>query len=153
MERAGPGHRALAIIAVLVALGYLLGALAPVLTPFMFGAILSYVGTPVVAWLSKRGASPSCRRGAGDSGDRCFCGRHGAGGGAAGVVRGDADCREMPDLLTKIQDQWLPWINQTLGTAFSFDLSQLKTLAKDNAGAVGGLSAKLAARCSLAGRW
>ncbi|HOB02178.1 MAG TPA: hypothetical protein PLD41_11725, partial [Casimicrobium huifangae] len=49
-----PGHRALAIIAVLVALGYLLGALAPVLTPFMFGAILSYVGTPVVAWLEAR---------------------------------------------------------------------------------------------------
>ena len=32
-----------------------LGALAPVLTPFMFGAILSYVGTPLVAaWLEAR---------------------------------------------------------------------------------------------------
>ena len=46
----------------------------------------------------------------------------------------------------------LPWINQTLGTAFSFDLTQLKTLAKDNAGAVGGLSAKLAGSLQFGGQ-
>lgn len=147
-----PGHRALAIIAVLVALGYLLGALAPVLTPFMFGAILSYVGTPVVAWLEARRVPRAAGAVLVILAIAAFVG--GMVLVVAPLVSSEVTriAEKMPDLLTKIQDQWLPWINQTLGTAFSFDLSQLKTLAKDNAGAVGGLSAKLAGSLQFGGQ-
>ncbi len=147
-----PGHRALAIIAVLVAIGYLLGALAPVLTPFMFGAVLSYVGTPVVAALEARRVPRAAGAVLVILAIAAF---------AAGMVLVVAPLvsseiarigEKLPELLTRAQEQWLPWINQTLGTAFSFDLSQLKTLAKDNAGAVSGLSAKLAGSLQFGGQ-
>jgi len=147
-----PGLRALAIIAMLVALGYLIGALAPVLTPFMFGAILSYVGTPVVAWLEKRripraaGAVIVIVAIAGFLGGLVLV--------VAPLVSSEVAriSEKLPELLTKVQEQWLPWINETFGTALSFDLSQLKTLAKDNAGAVSGLSAKLAGSLQFGGQ-
>lgn len=147
-----PGHRALAVIAVLVAVAYLLGALAPVLTPFMFGAILSYVGTPVVAWLEARRVPRAAGSVLVILAIAAFVG--GLVLVVAPLVSSEVTriANKMPELLTKIQDEWLPWINQTLGTAFSFDLSQLKTLAKDNAGAVGGLSAKLAGSLQFGGQ-
>lgn len=147
-----PGHRALAVIAVLVAVGYLIGALAPVLTPFMFGAILSYVGTPLVAALELRRVPRAAGAVLVILAMAAFVG--GMVLVVAPLVSSEVAriAEKMPELLTKIQDDWLPWINQTLGTAFSFDLTQLKTLAKDNAGAVGGLSAKLAGSLQFGGQ-
>jgi predicted PurR-regulated permease PerM len=144
--------RALAVVALLVALGWLVSALAPVLTPFMFGAILSYVGTPVVAWLEHRRVP----RGAGAVivivAIAAFV------GGLVLVVAPLVSSEvarigeKLPEVITRIQEQWLPWINTTFGTAFSFDLSQLKSLAKENAGAVGGISAKLAGSLQFGGQ-
>jgi predicted PurR-regulated permease PerM len=147
-----PGLRALAVIAALVAFGFLIGALAPVLTPFMFGAILSYVGTPVVAALEKHRIPRAAGAVVVIVAIALFL------GGLMFVVAPLISTEvtrigeKLPELLTKIQEEWLPWLNQTFGTAFSFDLSQLKTLAKDNAGAVGGLSAKLAGSLQFGGQ-
>lgn len=147
-----PTLRALAVLAGLVVLGWLLGALAPVLTPFMFGAILSYVGTPVVTWLAARRVPRAL--------------------GAVmvivtviGLLMGfvlviaplvsneiSQIAAKSPELLTKAQTVWLPWINRQLGTDISFDLTQLKALAQDNAGALGNISAQLAGSMKLGGQ-
>ncbi len=148
-----PSLRAFMIIAVLVALGFLLQALAPVLTPFMFGAILSYVATPAVTWLAERRVP----RAAG-----AVLVIVAIGATFAGLVLVVAPlvsteisqiAAKLPELLTRIQTEWLPQVNRVLGTAFSFDLTQLKTLAQDNAGALGDLSANLAGSVKLGGQF
>ena len=48
--------------------------------------------------------------------------------------------------------EWLPWVNTKLGTTFSLNLGQLKSLVQDNAGAVGDLSAQLAGSLKLGGQ-
>lgn len=147
-----PALRTLAIVAALVATGFLIGALAPVLTPFMFGAILSYVGTPLVAWLEKHRVPRAAGAVLVIIAMTAFL------GGLLLVVAPLVTAEiarigeQLPVLLTKAQDDWLPWINQTFGTAISLDLTQLKTLAKDNAGALGGLSSKLAGSLQLGGQ-
>ena len=147
-----PGLRALAIVAVLLAFGFLVAALAPVLTPFMFGAILSYVGTPVVARARMRRVPRAAGAVVVIIAIAAFLG--GLVLVVAPLISSEIAriAEKLPELLTKIQEQWLPWLNTTFGTAFSFDLSQLKTLAKDNAGAVGGISAKLAGSLQLGGQ-
>ena len=147
-----PGLRALAIVAALVAFGFLVNALAPVLTPFMFGAILSYVGTPVVAWLERRRVPRAAGAVLVIIAIAAFMG--GLMLVVAPLISSEISriAEKLPELLTKVQEQWLPWLNATFGTAFSFDLTQLKTLAKDNAGAVGGISAKLAGSLQFGGQ-
>ena len=148
-----PTIRALLIIALLVALGYLFQALTPVLTPFMFGAILSYVAAPIVAWLAARRVPRAL----------------GAvlvivalGAVMAGLVVVVAPlvsseiaqiAAKLPELATRAQKDWLPQINGVLGTSFAFDLSQLKSLAENNASALGDLSASLAGSMKLGGQF
>jgi predicted PurR-regulated permease PerM len=136
-----------------VALGFLLHALAPVLTPFMFGAILSYVATPAVTWL----AAHRVPRAAG-----AVLVIVAIGATLAGLVLVVAPlvsaeisqiAAKLPELLTRVQTEWLPQVNRGLGTSFSFDLTQLKTLAQDNAGALGDLSANLAGSVKLGGQF
>ena len=148
-----PSVRAFMVIAVLAALGLLLHALAPVLTPFMFGAILSYVATPLVSWLAARRVP----RAAG-----AVLVIVAIGATFAGLVLVVAPMvsteisqitARLPELLTRIQTEWLPQVNRALGTSLSFDLTQLKTLAQDNAGALGDLSASLAGSMKLGGQF
>ena len=148
-----PSVRAFMIIAVLVALGFLLQALAPVLTPFMFGAILSYVATPAVSWMAARRVPRS-------AGAVLIIVAIGA--TFAGLVLVVAPlvsteisqiAAKLPELLTRVQTEWLPQVNRMLGTSLSFDLTQLKTLAQDNAGALGDLSASLAGSMKLGGQF
>ncbi|TAG47575.1 MAG: AI-2E family transporter [Betaproteobacteria bacterium] len=147
-----PSWRALAVIALLVLLGLLVQALAPVLTPFMFGAILSYVGAPVVSWLNHKGVP----RAAG-----AVLVIVAIAGFVAGMVLIVAPlvssevsriATKMPELLTEAQTKWLPWINQTFGLALAFDLTQLKQLAADNAGVLGDITSKLAGSAKLGGQ-
>ena len=147
-----PGLRALAIVFTLIAFGFLVNALAPVLTPFMFGAILSYVGAPVVAWLAERRVPRAAGAVLVIIAIAAFLG--GLMLVVAPLITSEISriTEKLPELLTKIQEQWLPWVNATFGTALSFDLSQLKTLAKENAGAVGGISAKLAGSLQFGGQ-
>ena len=147
-----PSLRALAIVAALAAFGFLVNALAPVLTPFMFGAILSYIGAPIVAWLARRRVPRTAGAVLVIIAIAAFMG--GLMLVVAPLVSSEISriTEALPALLTKIQEQWLPWLNATFGTAFSFDLTQLKMLAKDNAGAVSGISAKLAESLQFGGQ-
>ncbi len=147
-----PTLRAMLIIALLVAAGWLVGALAPVLTPFMFGAILSYVGTPIVAALAARRLPRAL--GAVLVIVAIFGLLLGFVLVIAPLVTNEITqiAAKTPELLTKAQTVWLPWVNQRLGTDFSFDLTQLKSLAQDNAGALGNISAQLAGSMKLGGQ-
>jgi predicted PurR-regulated permease PerM len=147
-----PSWRAVALIAGLLLIGLLIQALGPVLTPFMFGAILSYVGAPLVTWLAKKRVP----RAAG-----AVIVIVALVGFVAGMVLVVAPlissevariAEKMPELLTRAQTEWLPWLNQTLGLSLSFDVSQLKTLATENASTLGDITAKLAGSAKLGGQ-
>ncbi len=146
-----PTMRAVVVAALLIALGFLIGALAPVLTPFIAGAILSYIAAPVVVWLAAHRVPRA-------GGAVLIVLMMGAliGGLVLVVVPLVSSeisqiTKKMPELITRAQTEWLPWVNAQLGTSISFDLTQLKSLVQDNAGAVGDLSAKLAGSLTLGG--
>ncbi len=147
-----PTLRALVIAGILVALGYLIGALAPVLTPFIAGAILSYIAAPVVAWLAARRVP----RAAGAILIVLTMGALIAGLVLVVVPMISSEisqiAKKMPELITRAQTEWLPWVNSRLGTTIAFDLTQLKSLVQENAGAVGDLSAQLAGSLKLGGQ-
>jgi predicted PurR-regulated permease PerM len=147
-----PSWHLVAVIASVVLAGLLIQSLAPVLTPFMFGAILSYVGAPAVAWLAKKRVP----RAAG-----AVAVIIALVGFVAGMVLVVAPlissevariAAKMPELLTRAQTEWLPWVNKTFGLALAFDLSQLKELATENAGAIGDITSKLAGSAKLGGQ-
>jgi Predicted permease len=48
------GAKILILAIVLFGLGWLIAELGPVLTPFLFGAILAYIGLPAMTWLENR---------------------------------------------------------------------------------------------------
>lgn len=147
-----PTLRALIVAGVLVAFGWLFAALAPVLTPFMFGAILSYVGTPAVAWLASHRVPRTI--GAVLVIVACVAMLMGFVLIIAPMISTEISqiAAKSPELVTKAQTVWLPWINQQLGTEISFDLTQLRVLAQDNAGALGNISAQLAGSMKLGGQ-
>ena len=147
-----PTLRAVVVAGLLIAVGYLIRALAPVLTPFIAGAILSYIAAPVVAWLAARRVPRS-------AGAVMIVLTIGA--LIAGLVlvvvplvsnEISQIATKMPELLTRAQTEWLPWVNAQLGTSISLDLTQVKSLMQDNAGAVGDLSAQLAGSLKLGGQ-
>jgi predicted PurR-regulated permease PerM len=151
-QQLSPSWHAFAVIAAIVAVGYLVSALAAVLTPFAIGAILSYVGAPIVAWLEKRRIPRSV----------------GAVvvivafvGFIAGMIlvvaplvsREIANISEkFPELLARAQDEWLPWVNQTFGLSLSLDFSQLKTLATENKDVVTDITTRIAGSAKLGGQ-
>jgi predicted PurR-regulated permease PerM len=151
-QRLSPSWHAIAVIAGIVLFGYLIQALAPVLTPFAFGAILSYVGAPIVAWL----ASKRIPRAAG-----AVIVIVAFVGFIAGMVLVVAPlvsneittiAEKFPDLLARAQTDWLPWINQTFGLSLSLDFSQLKTLATENKGVVTDITSRIAGSAKLGGQ-
>ena len=148
-----PSLRALMTLALLVALGYLVQTLAPVLTPFMFGAILAYVGTPVVAWLAARRVPRAL------GAVLVIATMAAALSGLVLVIAPLVSSEisqigaKLPDLLTKAQNEWLPRLNAALGLSLSLDLSQVKTLVQENAGALGNMSASLAGSMKIGGQF
>lgn len=117
----------------------------------MFGAMLSYVGTPAVAWLAR--IVPRTI-GAVLVIVACVALLMGFVLIIAPMISTEISqiAAKSPELVTKAQTVWLPWINQQLGTEISFDLTQLRALAQDNAGALGNISAQLAGSMKLGGQ-
>ncbi len=151
-QRLSPSWHAIAIIASVVLFGYLIQALAPVLTPFAFGAILSYVGAPIVAWLARQ----KIPRAAG-----AVIVIVAFVGFIAGMVLVVAPlvsneitsiAEKFPDLLARAQNDWLPWINRTFGVSLSLDFSQLKALATENKSVVTDITSRIAGSAKLGGQ-
>jgi predicted PurR-regulated permease PerM len=142
----------LVLVAMVAAFGWLLQVLAPALAPFMFGAILAYVGTPAVAWLARHRVPRVV-------GALLVIVTFAALLFGLVVVVAPLVSNEIaqisakaPDLISRVQTEWLPWLNQTFGLTLAFDLSQLKTLAQENAGALGQLSSQVAGSLKLGGQ-
>jgi predicted PurR-regulated permease PerM len=147
-----PSWHAMAAIAGVVLFGFLIHALAPVLTPFMFGAILSYLGAPIVAWLAAKGVSRTIGAVLVIVAFISFI---------AGLVLVVAPlianeisviAEKFPEVLSRVQNEWLPWVNQRFGTAFALDLAQFKTLASENKDALSEIGARLAGSAKFGGQ-
>lgn len=114
--------------------------LGPILTPFFAGAILAYLGSPLVEWLSRRKVSRTL--------------------GTLMVllillaaifvllfiliplIQSEAKtiAQRMPELLERFSETLLPKIESWLGISLSLDVNSLRTLIADNLNSVQSLS-------------
>jgi len=106
--------------------------LGPVLTPFLIGAILAYVGTPLVEW----GARHNVSRGLATTLVVALF-------GILLLVlfliliplvqtEIALAARRLPELVGQLVARVAPWIEQNLGITVAFDLESLKTLIAEN---------------------
>ena len=116
----------------LVVLYFALTELGPVLTPFLIGAILAYLGTPLVNALERRGV----HRGLGTTLTVLLFAVALLGLLLVLVPLVQAEVslvmKRMPELLTQANERLLPWINQVLGVTVTLDLATLRQVLADN---------------------
>ncbi len=144
--------RALVMLALLLALGWLIDALGPILTPFLFGAILAYIGAPIMNALE--------RRGVGRTAGAVLVIAALVGflialvGVVAPLIASEVNriARALPDILNRAQTVWIPWLNATFGLALSLDLSALKTLASEHTDVLGPLSQRFLGSLKVGGQ-
>ena len=118
-----------AAVAVFVALVWAIG---PILSPFMFGAVLAYIGSPIVGWAARHGVPRIL--------------------GAllvvvfmvgllialalilAPMVQTEAAtiARRLPDIADKLNTRFVPWLRENWGVDLAFDAATLKGLIADN---------------------
>jgi predicted PurR-regulated permease PerM len=126
--------------------------LGPVLTPFLVGAILAYLGTPLVDRAAARGVPRTL--------------------GALLVVLGfgliilalvlvliplvqaevTLAAQRLPDLLSQLVGQVTPWVEQRLGVHLAFDLETVRTFVAENAEGARALSLRLLSGVRAGGR-
>ena len=118
-----------AAVALFIGLIYLLG---PILSPFLFGAILAYIGSPLVKWGARHRVPRML--------------------GALFVVAGmiaviatlflilapmvqteaAAIARRLPELADRFNERFVPWAQQRFGIDLQFDAASLRTLIAEN---------------------
>jgi predicted PurR-regulated permease PerM len=123
----------IAAIAVAVAFVYLLG---PILSPFLFGAVLAYIGSPVVAALARRRVPRMI--------------------GALLVVTGmiaivailivilmpmvqhevAAIARRLPELADRFNERFVPWLRERFGIDLQFDPASMRAFVAENVSGV-----------------
>ena len=120
----------LVIAAVVVVLG--LRYLGPVLTPFLIGAILAYLGTPLVDWAGRRNVSRALSTTVvvllfGSLLLAIFV-------VLIPLVQGEVllAAQRVPDLLAHLTARIAPWVEQQFGVNLSLDINSLKTLVTEN---------------------
>ncbi len=147
------GAKLLFLLATLLGLGWLIDQLGPVLTPFLFGAILAYLGLPAMAWLEAR----RMPRAAGAIlviviliGAIALLALI-----VAPLVIAEVQKigKALPELFNRAQTIWLPWVNERLGLTLALDFSQLRTLATEHSDVLGEFSKKLAGSLKLGGQF
>jgi predicted PurR-regulated permease PerM len=117
----------------IVALIYLLG---PILSPFLFGAILAYIGSPLVAW----GARHRIPR---------FIGSLVTVAGMIAVlvllvvvlapmVQHEAAtiAKRLPDLADRINERFIPWVRERFDIELQFDAASVRAFIADNVSGV-----------------
>ncbi len=116
-------------IAVFAGLVYLLG---PILSPFLFGAILAYIGSPIVVW----GARHRVPR---------IIGALLVVAGMIAVIcalililvpmvqtEAATIARRLPELADRLNERFVPWARDRFGIDLQFDAATLRTLIADN---------------------
>jgi predicted PurR-regulated permease PerM len=150
VEGAAHAHRPIALRQYLwVAGAAIVAALAlrwlgPVLTPFLVGAILAYLGTPLVAALERRGIG----RGVGTA---LAVLAFGLAIAALFVVliplvRSEASLlgERVPELADRLQGLVAPWLEASLGIRLAFDWATLRALIAEHMDSVRELGGHLA---------
>lgn len=131
------------IVGALAVIVLALEFLGPVLTPFLVGAILAYLGTPVVARAERRGMPRSLAA--------LFVILFIALLLAAlflvliPLVQSEvvSITRRLPDLFAQFTDRVAPFLQDKFGIAVSLDFDSIRTFIADNAQELRGLSGRL----------
>ncbi len=144
--------RALVIVALLLALGWLIDALGPILTPFLFGAILAYIGAPIMLALERRGVGRTVGAVLVIAALVGFL--IALVGVVAPLIASEVNriARALPEILNRAQTVWIPWLNATFGLALALDLSALKTLASEHTDVLGPLSQRFLGSLKVGGQ-
>lgn len=116
--------------AVVIVLG--LRYLGPVLTPFLIGAILAYLGKPLVHWAAGRGISRALST-------TVVVMLFGLALLALFLVlipliqtEVALAARRIPDLVGQAMERASPWLEEQLGVRLAFDLASVRTLVTEN---------------------
>lgn len=117
--------------------------LGPVLTPFLVGAILAYLGTPLVGALARRGVHRAI-------GTTLTVALFGVVIGALFVVlvplvqaEVALAMKRLPELFERAAAVLLPWARETLGLELAFDLATLRGVVAENLDSVRDVGLKL----------
>lgn len=131
----------LVVAAVVVVLG--LRYLGPVLTPFLIGAILAYLGTPLVDWAARRNVSRALSTTVvvllfGVLLLAIFL-------VLIPLVQGEVmlAAKRVPDLAANLTTRVAPWLEQHFGVNLTLDINSLKALVTENLGDARDLSLHL----------
>jgi predicted PurR-regulated permease PerM len=110
----------------------LLHQLGPVLTPFLVGAILAYLGTPIVDAMERRGV----HRAIGTTLTIVAFGIAIAGLLLVLIplVQGEVALasKRLPDLFAQAGARLVPWVERTFGVTLALDLATVKAVIADN---------------------
>ena len=119
--------------------------LGPVLTPFLIGAILAYLGTPIVDWAARRNFS----RGLSTTVVVLLFGVLLLVLFLILIPLVQAEVllamKRLPELVGQLATRVTPWLEQTLGVSVSLDVESLKGLVAENMDDVRALSLRLLA--------
>ncbi len=106
--------------------------LGPVLTPFLIGAILAYLGTPLVDWAARRNVS----RALSTTVVVLLFGLLLAVLFTILIPLVQAEvllaAKRLPELVERAYTRIAPWLEQTFGVTLAFDLNSLKALVAEN---------------------
>jgi predicted PurR-regulated permease PerM len=132
-----------AIVAGVAVFSILLHQLGPVLTPFLVGAILAYLGTPMVDAMERR----SVPRALGTTIAVVAFGIAIAGVFIVLVPLVQAEValagKRLPVLLAQATDRLVPWVEATLGVKLALNLETVKSVIADHLGSVGEVSLRV----------
>ena len=131
------------IVGALVVIGLALTWLGPVLTPFLVGAILAYLGKPVVARAERRGIP----RALSTLLVMLFMGILLAGLFLVLIALVQSEVasitRRLPDLVAQLTARVAPFLQEKFDITLSFDFDSIRTFISDNAEQMRQLSARL----------
>jgi predicted PurR-regulated permease PerM len=136
----------------LIVLFVLLRALSPVLTPFLYGAIFAYLGTPLVALAERRGISRTL-------GTVLFVLLVALALLALFVVlipliRAEVTlaAQRLPDLVNNLTAQAAPWVEAHFGIRLAFDIDTIRDFVSENMQSAQDLSLKVLSGVTTGGR-
>jgi predicted PurR-regulated permease PerM len=123
-------------IAAVIAAGGLVYLLGPILSPFLFGAVLAYIGSPMVAALARRRVP------------RVIGSLLVVAGMIAIIValivilmpmvqhEAAAIARRLPELADRFNERLVPWLKTNLGIDLQFDAASVRAFIADNVSGV-----------------
>ena len=120
----------------LMVVGALIYLLGPILSPFLFGAVLAYIGSPIVAW----GARHRVRR---------VLGSLLVVAGMIAVIvtlilvlapmvqtEAATIARRLPELVDRVNERFVPWVKQRFDIDLQFDAASIRAFIADNVSGV-----------------